>query len=241
MNTTELQQLTENIQGLEKKLGYTFKDKQIVIKALSHSSFANELKSKSIKAECNERLEFFGDSILSLTVSEYLYTSYPELPEGELSKVRAGTVCEKALAKFAREIGLGDHLFLGHGEDMTHGRERASILADAFEALLAAMYIDGGIEPVKSFLLPFATDEINQIIARGNTKDYKSMLQQFVQQEQGYMLEYKLVNESGPAHERVFETEAYLNNNLIGRGVGKSKRESEQMAAKEALALFAQA
>ncbi|MBQ6701524.1 MAG: ribonuclease III [Clostridia bacterium] len=241
MNITNINDLIGIIQGLEKKLNYTFKDKPILIKALSHSSFSNELKSKNVKAECNERLEFFGDSVLSLTVSEYLYTNYPNLPEGELSKVRAGTVCEKALAKFANEIELGKYLFLGHGEELSHGRERASILADAFEAVLAAMYIDGGIEPVKAFLLPFATEEIKQIVARGNTKDYKSMLQQFVQQEQGDILEYKLVNESGPAHDRVFETEAYLNNNVIGKGIGKSKRESEQNAAKEALSLFGQA
>ena len=241
MNTNNINEITSAIQALEKSLKYTFKDKQILIKALSHSSFSNELKSKNIKSECNERLEFFGDSILSLIVSEYLYTNYPDLPEGELSKVRAGTVCEKALAKFAKEISLGDYLFLGHGEEITNGRERASILADAFEALLAAMYIDGGIEPIKSFLLPFTTEEIKEIIARGNTKDYKSMLQQFVQQEHGDVLEYKLVNESGPAHDRIFETNAYLNNNVIGKGVGKSKRESEQNAAKEALALFGQA
>ena len=241
MNTNNLNEITSAIQSIEKSLKYTFKDKQLLIKALSHSSFANELKSKNIKSECNERLEFFGDSVLSLIVSEYLYTNYPDLPEGELSKVRAGTVCEKTLAKFAKKISLGNYLFLGHGEEMTNGRERASILADAFEALLAAMYIDGGIEPIKSFLLPFTTEEIKEIIARGNTKDYKSMLQQFVQQEHGDVLEYKLVNESGPAHDRIFETNAYLNNNVIGTGTGKSKRESEQNAAKEALALFGQA
>ncbi len=241
MNVNDINELKEIIIGLEEKLCYTFKDKQLLIKALSHSSFANELKSKNIKAECNERLEFFGDSILSLTVSEYLYTNYPNLPEGELSKVRAGTVCEKALSKFARTIGLGNYLFLGHGEEITHGRDRSSILADAFEAILAAMYIDGGIEPVKAFLMPFATEEIKEIIARGNTKDYKSMLQQFVQQEQSDVLEYRLINEYGPAHERVFETEAVLNNNVIGKGTGRSKRESEQNAAKEALNLFGQA
>lgn len=232
---------TDRLDQLEKSLKYTFKEKSLLIKALSHSSYVNELKSKNIKAECNERLEFFGDSVLSLVVSEYLYTNYPTLPEGELSKVRAGTVCEKALSKFAKEIRLGDHLLLGHGEELGHGRERASILADAFEAVLAAMFIDGGIAPIKEFLLPFATSEIKQILERGNTKDYKSMLQQFVQQEQGDILEYKLVKESGPAHERVFETEARLNGNLIGRGAGKSKRESEQNAAKEALTLFGQA
>lgn len=241
MNIYDINEITNTIEGLEEKLGYNFQDKQLLIKALSHSSFANELKSKNVKAECNERLEFFGDSILSLSVSEYLYTNYPNLPEGELSKVRAGTVCEKALAKFAREINLGKFLFLGHGEEITNGRERPSILADAFEAILGAMYIDGGLSPVKKFLMPFATEEIKQIIARGNTKDYKSMLQQFVQQEQSDVLEYKIVNEYGPAHERIFETEAILNNNVIGKGVGKSKREAEQNAAKEALKLFGQA
>ena len=241
MNFNDINELTKTILGLESKIKYTFKDKTLLIKALSHSSFSNELKSKNIKAECNERLEFFGDSILSLTVSEYLYTNHPDLPEGALSKVRAGTVCEKALAKFARDISLGDYLFLGHGEEITNGRERPSILADAFEAILAAMYIDGGIEPVKNFLLPYATSEIEQILIRGNTKDYKTMLQQFVQQEQSDVLVYRLVNEYGPAHERVFETEALLNNNVIGKGVGKSKRESEQNAAKEALTLFGQA
>ena len=241
MNINDINELTETILGLESKIKYTFKDKTLLIKALSHSSFSNELKSKNIKAECNERLEFFGDSILSLTVSEYLYTNHPDLPEGALSKVRAGTVCEKALAKFARDISLGDYLFLGHGEEITNGRERPSILADAFEAILAAMYIDGGIEPVKTFLLPYAISEIEQILIRGNTKDYKTMLQQFVQQEQSDVLVYRLVNEYGPAHERVFETEALLNNNVIGKGVGKSKRESEQNAAKEALTLFGQA
>lgn len=241
MNINNLDEFVADIANLEKTLGYTFNDKTILIKALSHSSFSNELKSKNIESECNERLEFFGDSILSFTVSEYLYTNYPNLPEGELSKVRAGTVCEKALASFARQIDLGRYLLLGHGEDTQNGRNRPSILADAFEAVLAATYIDGGIDPVKKFLLPFASEEISQIIARGNTKDYKTMLQQFVQQEQGDVLEYRVVGESGPAHDKIFEAEAALNNNVIGHGKGKSKREAEQMAAKEALALFGQA
>lgn len=240
MNVTEANALAVAITELEAKLKYTFKDKQLLIKALTHSSFANELKSKNIKAEYNERLEFLGDSVLSLSVSEYLYNCYPHLPEGDLSKVRAGTVCEKALDGFAREIGLGEYLFLGHGEELTNGRNRPSILADAFEAVLGAMFTDGGIEPVKNFVLPFASREIETIIKRGNTKDYKSMLQQFVQQEQGDVLEYKLINETGPAHDRIFETVACLNGNVIGKGTGKSKRESEQNAAKEALSLFGQ-
>ncbi len=241
MNINNIDEFISDISSFEKTIGYTFNDKTTLINALSHSSFSNELKSKNIESECNERLEFFGDSVLSFTVSEYLYTNYPNLPEGELSKVRAGTVCEKALASFAKKIDLGKYLLLGHGEDNQNGRNRPSILADAFEAILAAMYLDGGIEPVKKFLLPFASEEIGQIIARGNTKDYKTMLQQFVQQEQSDFLEYRVVGESGPAHDKIFEAEASLNNNVIGRGKGKSKREAEQNAAKEALALFGQA
>ncbi len=232
--------IAESLKALETALGYTYKNIDLLVNALSHSSFSNELRGKNIKASCNERLEFFGDSVLSLIVSEYLYTSFPDLPEGELSKVRAGTVCEKALAKFSNELGLGKYLFLGHGEDMTNGREKPAILADAFEALLASMYIDGGISQVKEFLMPFVTKEIDQILKQGNTKDYKTMLQQFIQQEHGEVLEYKLVGESGPAHARIFECEACLNSNVIGKGIGKSKREAEQSAAREALALFGQ-
>lgn len=225
---------------LEKAIGYTFKNKNILLKALTHSSYANEMKQRASEIECNERMEFLGDSLLSLVVADYLYTSRPDMPEGDLSKIRAATVCEKSLSSFAKKIKLGEYLFLSNGEITTDGRERISILADAFEALLAAMYLDfgGNIEIVKEFLLPQITEEIKNITAGGKTRDYKTALQQIVQQEQGEVLEYVTVSESGPAHKRFFEIEARLNSNVIGRGSGHSKREAEQQAAKEALVLF---
>ena len=171
-------------------------------------------------------------------VSDYIFSVYPDMPEGELSKVRAGTICEKALAEFARNIKLGDYLFLGRGEELTNGRKRPSILADAFEALLASIYLDGSIDDVKRFLLPFVKREIKSILESGHTADYKSILQQIVQQEKGELLEYVLVEESGPAHKRIFTVEARLNNNVVGVGTAGNKREAEQIAAREALSLF---
>ena len=176
--------------------------------------------------------------MLSLIVSDYIFSVYPDMPEGELSKVRAGTICEKALAEFARNIKLGDYLFLGRGEELTNGRKRPSILADAFEALLASIYLDGSIDDVKRFLLPFVKREIKSILESGHTADYKSILQQIVQQEKGELLEYVLVEESGPAHKRIFTVEARLNNNVVGVGTAGNKREAEQIAAREALSLF---
>ncbi len=224
---------------LEKRIGYTFKDKTLLRLALTHSSYANELKAKEVKQECNERLEFFGDSILSLIVSDYLFHRYVANQEGDLTKIRAAVVCEKALARYAVKIGLGDFLYLGHGEDINHGRERASITSDAFEAMLAAMYLDSGsIDVVREFLLPHIIDEIDTIRQTSSFVDYKTMLQQIVQQVEGEVLEYILVGESGPDHMKTFEIEARLNSNVIGRGSAHSKRAAEQMAAKQALVLF---
>ncbi len=224
--------------GLEKTIGYVFKNKKLLHTALTHSSYSNEKRAHGDNESCNERLEFLGDSVLSLIVSDYIFSVYPDMPEGELSKVRAGTICEKALAEFARNIGLGDYLFLGRGEDLTNGRKRPSILADAFEALLASIYLDGSIDDVRRFLLPFVKKEIKNIFESGHTADYKSILQQIVQQEKGELLEYVSVRESGPAHKRIFTVEARLNNNVIGVGTAGSKREAEQIAAREALSLF---
>lgn len=226
------------ISELETSIGYNFKNKKIIIKALTHSSYANEMKHKIPDIESNERMEFLGDSILSLIVTDYLYKNHPTMPEGDLSRIRAATVCEKALGGYANNIDLGNYLYLSHGENTTNGRNRKSILADAYEALLAAMYLDGGIEAVKGFLLPQVTKEITAVIQSGSMRDYKTILQQIVQQEQGEILEYVIVAESGPAHKRFFEVEAHLNSNIIGRGTGYSKREAEQSAAKEALVLF---
>jgi len=226
---------------LEKRLGYTFQNRELLSLALQHSSYANELKAKGTKQACNERLEFFGDSVLSLIVSDYLYFRYVSNQEGDLTKIRAAVVCEKALAKYASRIRLGDFLLLGHGEEINHGRERASITSDAFEAVLAAMYIDSGsLDTVRKFLLPLVTEEIETIQSSSSFVDYKTALQQIVQQVEGEILEYVLVAESGPDHCKVFDMEARLNSNVIGRGSAHSKREAEQMAAKEALVLFGQ-
>ena len=225
-----------NTSSLEEKIGYRFINGTYLDLALTHSSYSNEAKDRG--EGCNERLEFLGDSVLSFITSRYLYESFPSLPEGEMSRVRASAVCEKTLCKFALGISLGDYLFLGHGEEVQNGRKRPSILADAFEALLAAIYLDGGIEPVRKFLLPIVSEEINAIVSSGADADYKTVLQQFIQQERGSLLEYVTVGESGPAHDKTFEVQVRLNGNVIGSGVGSSKRKAEQQAAKEALRLF---
>lgn len=231
--------LPRDLSLLEERIGYTFKDRELLTMALRHSSFSNELKLRGTKAECNERLEFFGDSVLSLIVSDYLYFRYSANQEGDLTKIRAAVVCERALAGYAAQIGLGDFLSLGRGEELNRGRERASITSDAFEALLAAVYIDSGsLDTVRTFLLPLVTEEIDRIAASSSFVDYKTTLQQIVQQVEGEILEYVLVGEHGPDHCKVFDMEARLNSNVIGRGSARSKREAEQLAAKEALVLF---
>jgi len=224
---------------LEEKIGYKYKNIQLLIDALTHSSFANEMKPKGEMVVFNERLEFLGDSVLSIIVSDYLYRQYPDTPEGDLTRIRASAVCEKTLGKLAMELGLGKFMRLGHGEEMSKGRERISILADAFEALLASIYLDSGSrDAVEYFLMPRVIPEIRSFVENGKNKDYKTLLQQIVQQERGEILEYVLTGESGPDHAKVFEIEARLNSNVIGHGRGKSKREAEQLAAKEALVLF---
>ncbi|MBE6563341.1 MAG: ribonuclease III [Ruminococcaceae bacterium] len=228
------------MEGLEKIIGYTYSDKELLRKALTHSSFSNEKKSKNKKGDCNERLEFLGDSILSIVVSEYLFSRYVDNQEGDLSKIRSSVVCEKALAKYAAEIGLGDYMYLGRGEELNNGRHRPSITADAFEALLASMYLDSerDMEVIRRFVLGFIKREIDFISKNSTFVDYKTMLQQIIQQSEGEKLEYVLVDETGPDHSKTFVTEARLNGSPIGKGSAGSKRESEQMAAKEALKLF---
>ena len=226
--------------GLENTIGYTFKNKDFLEVALTHSSKSNELKNKGAFVECNERLEFLGDSVLSLVVSRYIYTKYTSEQEGTLTKIRSSVVCEKALAKYADQIRLGDYLHLGHGEDKNGGRNLPSITSDAFEALIAAMFLDSGedIDRVSEFILPFVKEEIDQIGQKSSFIDHKTALQQIVQQVEGEKLQYVLVGESGPDHSKTFEVEARLNSNVIGKGKGSTKREAEQNAAKEALVLF---
>ena len=234
-----MEQLPLSPSVFEELIGYRYNNIDLLITALTHSSYANEQKPKGEHAEYNERLEFLGDSVLSIIVSDYLYKHYPDTPEGDLTRIRASVVCEKTLGKLARDLGLGKFMRLGHGEELSNGRERVSILADAFEALLASIYLDSGSrEAVERFLMPRVIPEIKQFVENGKNKDYKTLLQQIVQQEQGEILEYVLVGEEGPDHAKTFTVEARLNSNVIGHGKGKSKREAEQMAAKEALVLF---
>jgi len=225
---------------LERAIQYTFRNRELLREALTHSSYANEWKARKKELRCNERLEFLGDAVLASVVSEYLFQEYTELPEGELTQRRKAVVQSSALASYARKIDLGAYLFLGNGEEKGNGRERQSILENTFEALLAAMYLDAGeqgTEAVRRFVLPFIKKELADNYSPIST-DPKTELQQLIQQTEGDFLEYFTVGESGPDHDKVFEVEAHLNSNVIGRGVGKSKREAEQNAAKEALKLF---
>lgn len=237
-----MQKLRKDRAELEKMLGYTFRDRTLLETALTHSSYSNEAKGRGATVVCNERLEFLGDSVLSIIASDYLFSEFLDCPEGELTRMRSEIVCEKALSVFAKKVGLGEYLNLGHGEEMSGGRERASLLADAFEATLAAMFIDCGKdkERVAEFLLPLLREELAQLEISGAAKDFKTLLQQFVQQVGGEVLEYFVIHETGPDHDKRFTVEARLNSNVIGTGEGKSKRAAEQMAAKQALSLFGQ-
>ncbi|MCI8386925.1 MAG: ribonuclease III [Clostridiales bacterium] len=234
-----MEKLPRGLEKFEELIGYKYNDISLLETALTHSSYANEMKPKGVSVKFNERLEFLGDSVLSIIVSDYLFRHYPELPEGDLTRIRASAVCEKTLGKLALELELGKYMRLGVGEEKSNGRERVSILADAFEALLASIYIDSGSrDAVEKFLMPRVKPEIKQFVENGQNRDYKTLLQQIVQQERGERLEYVLIGESGPDHDKCFTVEAHLNSNVIGHGKGRSKREAEQMAAKEALVLF---
>lgn len=219
----------------EDVIGYHFKNKEYLRIALTHSSYANECKEK---VAYNERQEFLGDAVLSIIVSDFLFNNYT-LAEGDLTKLRAAIVCEKSLHDFALKINLGQFMYLGKGEDMTGGRQRPSILADAFEAVIAAIYLDGGLEKAKRFVLPF----VHEALEKENKlsfKDYKTILQEIIQKNPEEELTYVLVKEEGPDHDKKFEVEVHLNSNVIGKGIAGSKKEAEQFAAKEALELMGQ-
>ena len=220
---------------LEKRIGYHFREKQYLQTAVTHSSYANEMKDPT---PYNERQEFLGDAVLSIVVSDYLFKN-SSLAEGDLTKLRAALVCEKSLCGFAAKIDLGSAIRLGKGEEMMGGRTRPSILADAFEALIAAIYLDGGMEAAREFVLPFVMDTLERE-SKIRFHDYKTALQEIVQKNPEEKLSYVLVEESGPDHNKRFEVEVRLNSNVIGHGVGKSKKDAEQMAAKEALELMGQ-
>lgn len=230
---------------LQERIGYRFGDVRYLERATTHSSYSNETGARNHHLLCNERLEFLGDSVLSLVVSNYLYTHFSEYPEGTLTRIRSAVVCEAALASFAEKIGLGEFLLLGRGEAQNGGAEKPAILADAFEALLAAIYLDAGAEDgmqsVARFLLPLVKSAIDALPEMGDVRiDSKSRLQEFIQQdrEQKEVLEYRLTGESGPDHNKTFTVDLYLGANCIGSGKGHSKKAAEQAAAKAALSLF---
>lgn len=217
----------------EKTIGHTFKNKGFLEEALTHSSYANERNRGLV---CNERLEFLGDAVLSIVSAEFLFKKFSDMPEGQLSKLRSSLVCTASLSGFARQIGLGDYLKLGKGEAMTGGAERASNLENAFEALVAAVYLDSGLETAREFIIKFLEAELEN--HKINFRDYKTVLQEIIQENPDSKLSYHIVGESGPDHDKEFEAEICLDSNVIGRGKGKTKKQAEQEAAKEALQLM---
>ena len=220
------------MEALEARLGYMFRDRALLENALMHSSYANENRARGYTS--NERLEFLGDSVLGMVTATRLYQLYPDMPEGKMSRLRAELVCEQALHGVALTLHLGDYIRLGHGEERSGGRERPSILADAVEAVIAAMYLDGGLEPAQRFILThilngLAEGEIHHV------EDYKTELQERVQRRAGQTLSYTVCAESGPDHNKTFTMAVLLNGSEIGRGTGRTKKEAEQSAARCAL------
>jgi ribonuclease-3 len=219
------------INKLEAAIGYRFANITLLQNALAHSSYANERWHDSLKS--NERLEFLGDSVLGMLVAEHLYRSFPDRPEGELTRMRADMVCERSLAQIATRIGLGEHLLLGKGEEQGGGRSRDSILADAVESVIAASYLDGGMEAAKGIITRFVL--CNVPVSKLQNTDYKTALQELVQQKKNQTLCYRLVGESGPDHDKVFTAQVLLNDQVVGEGTGSSKKRAEQDAARTAL------
>ena len=221
-----------DVEKLEEKIGYRFKNNHLLKTALTHSSFANEHKDRSYVS--NERLEFLGDSVLGMTVAEHLYKNYPDMDEGRMTRLRAELVCETSLVGVANILDLGTHIRFGKGEEISGGRKRPSILADGVESILAAIYLDTGMEQARAFVNRFIlsglTDELNL-----STSDYKTALQELVQQSGQHVLLYELVGEKGPDHKKTFTARVTLNGKELGSGSGKSKKEAEQASAHAAL------
>ena len=219
---------------LEEKIGYHFHDRDLLTTALTHSSYANE---KHGEAQSYERLEFLGDSILGLVTAEFLYTHEPCLPEGRMTRLRAELVCEVSLHKTALELGLGRYMRLGRGEEHTGGRERPSILADMVEAIIAAMYLDSGMDQARSFILERILHDV-EFGDSHRSADYKTQLQELVQRRSNQVITYRLKGESGPDHDKTFLFEVLINGETCGEGSGKTKKEAEQMAARKALEAY---
>ena len=218
--------------ALEERLGYSFRNRALLETALTHSSYANENRASGIV--CNARLEFLGDSVLGVTVADFLYRHFPDMPEGRMTRLRAELVCEQSLHRVALELHLGDYLRLGKGEEHNGGRKRASILSDAVEAVIAAMYLDAGMETAAGFIHRCLLDDVRAIETPTFT-DYKTSLQELVQRHSGQVLSYELVGEEGPDHAKTFRVQVCLNGDPIGRGTGRTKKEAEQAAAANAL------
>lgn len=223
----------KKIHRLEKAIGYSFGKPSLLKRALTHKSFANEIKL--MQEEQNERLEFLGDAVLELAVSELLMRRFPAYSEGDLSKTRAAIVNERQLANFARSFGLGDYLYLGKGEEQTSGREKPSLLADAYEAILGAIYLDRGYKKAAEVIQRHYAELLDHTPSEEIYQDYKTELQEKSQSLFRAAPRYRLVAEHGPDHDKTFEIELYIRNELMGRGAGHNKKEAEQMAAKEAL------
>ncbi len=222
--------MNKNIQNLENEIGYVFNDRELLMQALTHSSYVNDRKMD--KNLCNERLEFLGDAILEMTSSEFLYSEYPEKDEGELTKLRASLVSETPLAAVAGEIGLGEYLYLGHGEERTGGRTRYSVTSDAVEAVIGAIYLDGGIEPARAFVRKYI---LNDIENKKLFHDSKTVLQEIVQKYHRGTLTYRLVKEEGPDHDKNYGMNALIDEKIIGYGEGRTKKAAEQQAAYSAI------
>lgn len=219
-----------DINGFQKKIGYFFKDSSLLKTALTHSSYAYE---KNI--ESYERFEFLGDAIVDFLVGEYLFINYPDIDEGNMSRIRASLVCEKALAELAKEIGIGECILLGNGANQSGDRSRPSILSDVFEAHIAAMYLDAGFENTRDYLLSIYGNKIDETVRSGKFVDYKTNLQEKLQKNGACTIEYKLVSEDGPVHNCIFTVDVSLNGKVIGSGSGTSKKEAQQSAAADAL------
>ena len=222
----EVEELDTKLKELQNTIGYSFKNDRLLSHALTHSSYANEKHWD--KTKCNERLEFLGDAVLELLSSDFLFKNYPTMPEGEMTKLRASLVCEPTLAFCAEAISLGDYLYLGKGEDLTGGRKRPSVVSDAMEAMIGAIYLDGGLANAKEFVLRFI---LNDIEHKQLFYDSKTILQEMVQAEFKDSLVYELLKEEGPDHNKTFEVSVKVGGRVIGRGVGRTKKAAEQEAA----------
>lgn len=226
--------ISNNLSQLEQAIAYEFRNRDLLQEALTHSSYANERKINKIS--CNERLEFLGDAVLEMISSDFLFHKYPDMPEGDLSKLRASLVCETALAECAKRIGLGESIFLGKGEDAGGGREKPSVTSDAFEALIGAVYLDGGFETAREFIMKYVLWDVENHLA---FRDSKSVLQEIVQSRQGNpVISYRVLEERGPEHNKIFTVEVLVDNVPCGRGEGRNKKAAEKAAAKEAVLYF---